>query len=319
MTAPNQFLLYDTAVLVFIKNLLGDILNDPTHILMGTPDRGFAEFLTPTKFEPRDGRPPLPRVAISLGDPVVDASRYNDNTIRLLGYKPGTNRTQIFRGEYPTPVKLPYVLDIWTEKYREMNLFEQPLLHTFKSGHTWTLVDIDSISPTPLYGKKYIELMSHDSIRNTGDLEPSKGERVNRRTFGFDMLAWIWDLSSTTAGVVRQVSLQTYRDENLSLLFDVVSTPHKSHLVVSVDGHTTSFGPVAPTRKPIVAGTLIVDATVGNQLVRALDDGSGNIRDSRTSKVTGTVDYVTSLISLTYLNPPDVGTNIDVSFYTTTK
>jgi len=312
---PNQFLLYDTAVADWATLNFGSILSDPTYLTVGTPDRAFAEYVTPTTRTPREGRPPLPRCAITLEDPVLEPERFNPNIIRKLGYA-SSNRSSIRRAYYPVPVKLPYTINFWTEKYREMNLFEQVLLKVFKFNYLQILVDIDSISPIPVYGKKYIELYAEGAVANTGDLEPSKGERYLRRTFNFHAKAWIWDLDIGESYSLKEVQVETYRDANLSLLFEVVRTPHRSTLVTLVNGVDTTFGPVSTDRKPIIPGTFLVDATVSSILVRGIDNGQGVIVDHATGIVSGTVDYSSGSVQLVYSSPPTAGTLITTSFYT---
>lgn len=313
--APNQFLMYDTAVSEWAHLNFGSCLNDPTHFTVGTPDRAFAEFVTPTTRTPREGRPPLPRCAITLEDPVLDSTRFNPNVIRKLGYVTN-DKLQLRRAFYPVPINLPYTINFWTEKYREMNLFEQQLLKIFKFSYLQILVDIDSISPIPVYGKKFVELYAEGGITNTGDLEPSKGERYIRRTFSFRAQAWLWDLDFTPAYVLKEVEIQTYRDKSLTLLFETRSTPQRETLVESASGVQTVFGPLTPVRLPIIQGTFLVDATVGGQAIRGRDDGNGSIVDPVDSGVTGTVNYTTGAINLTYVNPPDAGTKITAAFYT---
>jgi hypothetical protein len=178
------------------------------------------------------------------------------------------------------------------------------------------LVDIDAISPIPVYGKKFIELYQDSGILNTGEVEPGKDERILRRTFNFHAKAWIWDLEFDEAYSLKEVEVQTYRDQNLTLLFEVVRTPQRETIVGSVDGIQTSFGPVAPARLPIIQNTLLVDAVVGGVTIRGRDNGLGSIVDPVSSGVTGTVVYSTGVINLLFSNPPDAGTNITAGFYT---
>lgn len=316
---PNQFLLYDTAVSAWMNTVFGNTLDTiPTNFTVGTPDRAFAEYVTGTTKTPRDGRPPLPRVALTLEDPIRDPERFNPNVLRKLGYT-STTQQKIRRAYYPLPFNLPYTLNFWTEKYREMNLFEQRLIKAFRHNYLQILVDIDSISPIPVYGQKYIELYADGGIVNSGSLEPTKGERDYRRTFSCFLKAWLWDLDVVDAYSLREVEVQTYRDKDLTLLFETKSTPQRENLFTGVNGVQTAFGPVTPKRLPIIPGTLLVDAVVGGDVVRGRDDGQspiGAIADPVTSGVTGTVNYSTGEISLTYVTAPDAASDISAAFYT---
>ena len=314
--APNQFLMYDTAVADWAHTNFGSCINDPTYFLIGTPDRAFAEYVTPTTHTPREGRPPLPRCSITLEDPILDSGRFNSNIIRKLGYV-NSDKVKIRRAIYPVPINLPYTINFWTEKYREMNLFEQQLLKIFRFQYLQILVDIDSISPIPVYGKKFIELYIESGITNPGEVDPGKEERIVRRTCNFHAKAWIWDLDFQDAYSLKEVEIQTYRDQNLSLLLEVARTLQRDTIVASVSGSQLVFGPLYPTRTPIIQGTLLVDAIVGGVVVRGRDNTAGSIVDSVSGIVTGTVNYTTGEISLTYVTAPDAGTPITAGFYTT--
>src|SRR5690606_698226 len=161
------------------------------HFTVGTPDRAFAEYVTPTGLAP-DGRPPVPRVALTVGDWEIDDERHNPNVIRKLGYS-DANKTHIRRAYYPVPVNIHYTLNFWTEYAREMNQFVMAVMQQFKSQVTYITVDIDSISPIAgLYGSKAIGLYKEGSVSDTGNLEPGGEERIFRKTFPFFMKAWLW-------------------------------------------------------------------------------------------------------------------------------
>jgi len=96
------------------------------------------------------------------------------------------------------------------------------------------------------------------------------------------------------------------------------------------DGATTVFAPAAlvgaPVRKTLVISTWVrLTATVKTYLY-AVDDGNGNIFGSKdvfvtgtgwvSTSVTGTIDYTTKLINLTYSHAPWAGDNIDVTYET---
>lgn len=316
---PNQFLMYDTAVTKWVNDYFkGCVPNKTFTLLTGTPDRAFSEYVTVTGTTPRDGRPPIPRAALTLEDPERDETRFNSNVIRKLGFVDPNTEYEIRRALYPLPVRLNYTLNFWTEYWREMNLFQQQVLQQFRLGYLELEVDIDAISPVPVYGKKRIELYADSALLNTGDVEPGKGERILRRTIQLRLDAWLWDLNFDQAYSVKEVEFQFFDStRDPALLLEVVSTPQRETLALSPDGTETSFGPVNTLRTPIVEGTLLVDATVGGSTVRGRDDGSGSIFDPLNSLVMGSVDYSSGEISLTYVNPPDDGTEITAAFFTT--
>lgn len=316
--APNQFLLYDTAIANWAtNNFMGCIANKTFTLLIGTPDRAFAEFVTVTGTTPRDGRPPVPRMAITIEDPERDPNRFNSNVIRKLGYVDST-QYEIRRANYPIPVRLPYTLNFWSEYYREMGLYKQQVLQLFRFNYLNIKVNIDSISPTPVYGEKNIELYSDGALLNTGDVEPGAGERIIRRTMNVYLNAWLWDFNFEESPSLKEMEFEICdSNRDPALLLDTIRTPHRETLNLTPDGSQTTFGPVSTFRTPIIEGTFLVDATVGGSNIRGRDDTSGNIFDPVSAGVTGTVDYTTGVVNLTYTNPPDNGSEITAGFFTT--
>lgn len=316
--APNQLLMYDSAVSQWVLDKFSFCIPNKTfNLMVGTPDRAFAEYVTPTTTTPRDGKPPLPRAALTIEDPERDPQRFNSNTIRKLGYVDPATRLELRRANYPLSIRLPYTLNFWTEYYREMNLFEQQLMQLFRFNYLNLRVDLDSISPAAVYGQKDIELYLDGDIANSGDLEPGQVERIYRRTVNIHLNAWLWDYAFDKAYTLREVEVEFWdssRDPNL--LLEVVSTPKRETLISGVDGTTLIFGPVDTARIPIIANTFLVDAMVGGNNIRGRDDGSGSIIDPINSGVTGTVDYVGGEVNLTYSSPPDAGTDITAAYFT---
>lgn len=75
------------------------------------------------------------------------------------------------------------------------------------------------------------------------------------------------------------------------------------------DGTTTSFNATLDTL--IVPGSVSISFTVGGASYTATDDGNGNIS---TTEVSGTIDYKTGNLNLTFTTAPDNGTSINVSY-----
>ncbi|MCG8433069.1 MAG: hypothetical protein MJA83_03430, partial [Gammaproteobacteria bacterium] len=225
------------------------------------------------------------------------------------------------RANYPVPIRIPYTLNFWTEYRREMNLFKQQLLTLFKRQYTSVVVDLDSISPYPVYGMKEIVMYQDGPIAITGDIEPGNEERDLRRTFPFYMDAWLWDFNFGTAFPVKEFVLEIYSDRDLTQLLETKSTPQSQVLVAGVNGVQTAFGPVFvnPNCLPVIENTFLIDATIGGNFVRGRDDGSGNLSDSGGLISSGSVNYSTGEVSITYTTPPDAGTDITVKYFTTNQ
>lgn len=315
--APDQFLLYDTAVRQFVQDNFSTCVSGKTfNLMVGTPDRAFSEFVTPTGIDP-DGRPPLPRAALTLGDPEIDPTRWNAGELRKLGFTDAT-QTILYRAAYPVPIRIPYTLNFWAEYVREMNLFTQQLLMLFKRQYVYIQVDLDSIAPQPVYGTKLVGLFADGAVAHTGDVEPNNEERIERRTFPFYMNAWLWDFNFDQEFLVKEFVLSTYSDRDFTQLLETKSTPQSQILVEGVDGIQTVFNAfVNPQCLPIIPNTFLLDATVGATAIRARDDGSGGLADPGLVVTSGSVNYVTGEINVTFATPPDAGTDLIVKYFTT--
>jgi len=84
----------------------------------------------------------------------------------------------------------------------------------------------------------------------------------------------------------------------------------RSDTIGTGDGATTSFSATL-TYLPVVAGTLNISYTIGGVAYTATDDGAGNITGT---DVTGTIDYTTGAVSLTFTTAPDAGTAISATY-----
>ncbi len=80
------------------------------------------------------------------------------------------------------------------------------------------------------------------------------------------------------------------------------------------DGTTTTF--TAVLTKVVKKGSVNVSYTVGGTAYTVQDNGNGNISDTI---VSGTINYETGEISLTFNTAPDNGTNIDATYESYSK
>lgn len=313
---PDQILLYDTAVRQWVLDIFENIVaGKDFYLMVGTPDRGFAEYVTPSGSAPM-GRAPLPRAALTLGDPEIDDSRHNPNVLRKLGYS-ANNPLQIRRANYPTAINLRYTLNFWCEYIREMNLYMATLLEQFRSQVKYIKVDLDTISPEPgIYGIKDVGLYKEGSIVDTGSIEPGGNERVLRRTFDFHLKAWLWDLNVTTKPEVREFGVEWYRDKDLSLLLRSASTPQRDRNLFTGDGSEVSFSGTL-FRTPVVEKTFLLDVIIDGTPVRVRDDGDGTLIDPNNNVVSGVIDYETGEIEITFTVAPDDQTEMSAAYYNT--
>lgn len=327
----DQYQLYDAAVLGWIKDTFGGLVQNKTlTVMVGTADRAFADYVTldPQRDNPSPpdglnpaGRPRLPRIALTIGEGELDPERFNSNEIRKLGFALDSKRGALRRATYPTPITIPYTLNFWTEYEKEMNLYKQELLKGFRFQYVYIPVNIDMVSPYPVYGTKDVGMFADSGIVNSGNTPDvgQKAERVVRRTFSFHMKAWLWDVDFRTATVVREVETQFYSDKQLTTLLETARAPQR-HTLIASDGVTTYYGPILVNQNvlPIVHNTFLIDATVNGENVRGRDDGNGNIIGvgPNAAMIQGTVNYTTGAVIAQYTVAPDASTDITVAYYT---
>lgn len=307
----DQFIAYDAMLLNWLRTVFNPCFDTKTPVVqMAQKDRAFAETDTPTPLAPA-GRPALPRVTLTNGDPQQYTEYFNPNRIRKLGYS-DTTRNKIRSARYPKPVTLPYQLNIWTEYQREMNRCMQAFWDVLPGGQFIYLpFDVDAIAPFPCYGIKDVGLFAEGGFTDTGKLEPGKDERYLRRSINLTTRAWIWDFGVINRPVILDTQLEFYDKDSLALL-EKASNPRRYELYTA-DGVETHYGPIVGPAAPIVPGTFFVDAVIGGDTVRARDNGTtGALIGFGTYEglFTGSVDYDTATIDVQYTSPPDVSTKV---------
>lgn len=68
---------------------------------------------------------------------------------------------------------------------------------------------------------------------------------------------------------------------------------------------------------PIVPNTVVISVTISSTVFTVSDDGAGNLTEAGVAS--GTVNYLTGEVDITFTGPPDSGTTVDAAYdYTTT-
>lgn len=83
-----------------------------------------------------------------------------------------------------------------------------------------------------------------------------------------------------------------------------------NELIAVGDGSTVSYTHTT-VQMPVVQGSVTVNATVSSSGVSMTDDGNGNLSGDAG---TGTIDYVSGQMTLTFSTAPDNATNIEVTY-----
>lgn len=77
----------------------------------------------------------------------------------------------------------------------------------------------------------------------------------------------------------------------------------------TADGTQTAFSDTLLVE--VVPASLTITYTIGGVSYSATDDGNGNITGTN---LTGTIDYASGALDLSFSTPPDAGTNVTVSY-----
>lgn len=303
----DQFVLYDQAMLTWISNTLPPLIKDKTtQILISTPRRSYAEVTTGRLVDEKTFK--LPRIAVTRQQHSLDSSRFNSNRIRRLGWTNSDLKVAIRNGKFPTPIMIPYQIDLWTMYVSEMNLWEQKILFDFAPNYTYL-----SIRPDDVWGSKSYAVFMDGDIADNSDLEPGEeNQREIRKTVSLNCACWIFDQDLVDTKVAKRFVID-YVDENLSL-YDRSFIPPEE-IISTGNGVNLNFGPVTLLRPPIYPNTVVIKTLIGAVSELTYDDGNGNLVSQYCS---GTIDYTTGSISLHYAtsHAPDNGADITITYFT---
>jgi hypothetical protein len=302
----DQLVLYDQAMITWVTNTLPPLIKDKTtQILISTPRRSYAEVTTGRLVDERTFK--LPRIAVTRLQHSTDSTRFNSNNIRRLGWTNSRYQAAIRNGKFPAPIIIPYQLDFWSIYVNEMNLWEQKVLFDFAPSYTY-----QTIRPDDVWGDKQYAVFLDGPIVDNSDLEPGEeGQREIRKTVTLNAHGWIFDQDLTDVKVIKRLRVD-FVDPDTSELYDREFLPPEE-ILFAADGTTTSFGPITLTRPPILKHTIVIQALILGITEVTYDDGSGHLASTH---CTGTIDYVTGSVSLTYTHAPDNHTNIVTTYFT---
>lgn len=304
----DQFILYDQALITWMTNNIVSAL--PTHsvqILVAVPMKGYAEVTTGRIID--NETLTLPRISITRLGKTLAPDRFNATRIRRLGWahNDGTHRA-IRAGKYPTPIDINYQIDLWSEYVRDMNLLEQKLLFEFAFSYIYL-----QVRPDDVWGDKIYPIFLDGEIADNSDLEVGENDRSIRKTLSIRAECWIWDQDTVApVNVVKRFELQ-YRDDTDGgdVLLDTDFIPPYITLATG-DGSTTDFGPFTLENLPVLEHTPVIQTVIGASTELAHDDGAGLIIGDKTS---GTINYTTGELSLSFTSPPDNGQPITVTYF----
>jgi len=300
----DMFQLYDQAILTWLNDNLSSLLvGRTTQMLIATPRRGFAEVFSGRLVD--NNTLTLPRISITRLDHANDPERYCKTRVRRLGWCDDDAKKRLISAKFPSPVTIPYQIDLWTRFVSEMNLWEQKFLTEFDAQYIYI-----TIRPDDVWQDKSHATHLDGGIVDNSDLEPDEGERAIRKTVNLRMEGRLYDQSWVLTPVVKAFEAQWRNSETEDLYYRAYFPP--LDVLAVGDGNQKVFN-VNTLRTPISESTLLINTVIGGSGDLTTDDGNGNLSGPNAS---GTVDYTTGAISLTYTTAPDDTEDITATYFT---
>lgn len=302
----DQVILYDQALVTWFENTLPPLITGrTTQILVATAKKAYAEVTTGRVVE--NETLTFPRISIARLDKAGDPLRFNSNRIRRLGWCNPTKHSSLRSARFPAPMTITYQIDMWTRFVSEMNLWEQKLLLEFAPQYIYLRVRIDDV-----WLEKMFPVFLEGAIGDNSDLDPGEGERAIRRTFTLRADAWVFDQDYLAPGVVKAFEFR-WLDYDTEDEFERTFLPPVEVLATGT-GSQTVFGPITVLRPPVLEDTVIIQAVIGGTLEHVQDDGNGTLLGTRVAS--GSINYSTGEVSITFTDPPDDGEDITITYFT---
>ena len=302
----DQLILYDQAVVTWAKANFPPLLpGRVTQILVAIGRKGFVEVTTGQLTDNRTRT--LPRIAITRLSQRNDPTRYNSNRIRRLGFKNPPNQNSMLSGKFPTPTSITYQVDLHTRYVKEMNLWERFVMDEFAPSYMYL-----KIRPNDVWGDKIYYNELEGDIDDNSDLEPDEQERQIRKTFTFRSDAWYFDDKFISVPVVKAFEVGIF-DKLSGDKLDTSFLPPIEPYASSVNGTDVTFASTLE-RKPILRHGMVISALFSGKTIVTQDNGSGTLFGDKVSS--GTIDYATGEVTVTFSSPPDENTDITVTYFT---
>jgi len=148
-------------------------------------------------------------------------------------------------------------------------------------------------------------------ITDNSDLDPGEGNGPIRKTFTLNAECWLFDQALASTAIIKRLEGQL-RDIDTLELFDTLYVPPVEVIGVGTGAQVT-FGPITLNRFPVLKNLVVINTLIGGVTSIVYDNGSGVLTGSTAS---GTIDYVTGEVNITYTLAPDIGEDITVTYFT---
>lgn len=301
----DQLLLYDQAVVTWLTNTLPHLLEGrSTQVLVSTARKAYAEVTTARLAD--NNTLTTPRIVLTRLDYMNDPNRYNSSRIRRLGWCDTPVEHSLRNASWPAPVNISYQVDLWTRFAKEMNIWVQQIMFEFSPQYIYLRIRPDSV-----WRDKAFIVFLEGGVSDTSELDPGEGDILVRRTFSLRLEGWIFDQSFLATEVVKSFEFQWY-DQDLGSLYEFSFLPPVEVLDQGT-GVEVTYNFVLE-RYPVLEHTLCIQTLIAGTIEHVQDDGAGNLVGDRVAS--GTVNYSTGDVAITYTSPPDVGEDITATYFT---
>ena len=294
----DQLEMYDKALLDWLTSDFVPIIPGKTaQALIATPHRAYMEVETQDMILDQT-RLHVPRLALTRMNYARDAARFNPIIIRALGRATTPGLYKLKQEQYPVPINIPYQIDFWTEFARDMNLWAQRFLYEFAFSYKYLQVHVDS-----MWGDKQFFLVLEGDLQDTSDLEPQEGYREIRRTATVTAQCWLFGQHPAATAVVKRTLVEVTETDG----GPVVETfsPNRRQDLYTTPGGQTIFSGAILDPLPALKDTFVLSARFGGVERVAQDDGLGVLFGPNVAS--GSVNYVTGAVDITYNVAPDAG------------
>ncbi len=302
----DQLILYDQAILTWLSQNFSPLqVGRTTQLLMQTGRKAFVEVTTGRLTDNKIRT--LPRISVQRLGSRNDPTRFNSNRVRRLGLRDPPRESEMLSGKYPAPSNITYQIDLWTRYVKEMNSWERFVLEEFAPSYIYL-----SIRPNDVWGDKTFFVYLEGDVDDNSDLEPDERERQVRKTITLEAQGWMFDDKFVSTKIVKAFETVIIDAESNEEL-DRSNLPPIEVYAANVNGTDLTFAKTLD-RPPVLRHGMVISAVFSGKTIVTQEDGAGNLFGDKVSS--GTINYTTGAVTVTFSTPPDENTDVTVTYFT---